>query len=321
MPQTATPIRPTAPIPAPQPSPGAQFDLLWRTYPAQRRGEPLVGLKIWRQLAAKGLLPALPYLLSRLYSQKNSDGWREDGGRYIPRLENWLSERRWERRMHGEVEQVSPSIMESIRAACNRADPVAFPENPDDARAAQRQALNSARQAVQTPPAPPSAPDGWAARLTAARKALSPLWKPAKAIFEEQTRSVSDAVPWVIYKLRMDDYSAARRQTANPAEVPDPSISGPLTREEEAILAALSERKPETSTAPDNSKLQENGHFQKDFAQNKEVTAQTQKTDFRPVSDETAGQPSAGTLAKAPTGAPDIARNLAAKLRAKGGLS
>ena len=68
------------------------FEEFWNAYPKKTRKQS--AQVVWNQLSPT------PELLSRiigsLTKEKASRQWQTEGGRYIPKPENWLSQRRWE---------------------------------------------------------------------------------------------------------------------------------------------------------------------------------------------------------------------------------
>jgi len=68
------------------------FEEFWNAYP-KKTGKQSAQV-VWNQLSPT------PELLSRiigsLTKEKSSRQWQTEGGRYIPKPENWLSQRRWE---------------------------------------------------------------------------------------------------------------------------------------------------------------------------------------------------------------------------------
>lgn len=74
-------------------TPVQQFEQLEAAYPAGKGG--WWAKKIFLQMHQRGEIPALQALLSSLSSQKNNPSWQRDGGRWIPKLSNWLSQHQW----------------------------------------------------------------------------------------------------------------------------------------------------------------------------------------------------------------------------------
>jgi hypothetical protein len=68
------------------------FNSFWDAYP--RKTAKVKALKAWQKISPNEEL--LNTILSALSSQKESEEWRRDDGRYIPYPASWLNGRRWE---------------------------------------------------------------------------------------------------------------------------------------------------------------------------------------------------------------------------------
>jgi len=71
-------------------SDGAAFDTFWAAYPRK------VGKKTARKAFSKLQNVDLETLLQAIETQKHSDQWCRENGRYIPNPATWLNEGRWE---------------------------------------------------------------------------------------------------------------------------------------------------------------------------------------------------------------------------------
>lgn len=68
------------------------FERFWEKYPKKvKRAE---AEEAWKAIAPDEAL--LECMLSAITTQKADEGWRREGGRYIPLPANWLRNRRWE---------------------------------------------------------------------------------------------------------------------------------------------------------------------------------------------------------------------------------
>lgn len=68
------------------------FERFWEEYPKKvKRAE---AEEAWKAIAPDEAL--LERMLSAISTQKADEGWRREGGRYIPLPANWLRNRRWE---------------------------------------------------------------------------------------------------------------------------------------------------------------------------------------------------------------------------------
>lgn len=67
------------------------FEEFWGEYP--RKAGKSDALKAWKK--AK-ILDALPTVLDGLRKQKQSDQWKEDGGRFVPYPATWINGQRWQ---------------------------------------------------------------------------------------------------------------------------------------------------------------------------------------------------------------------------------
>ena len=70
----------------------ARFDRFWAIYP--RKVAKAAALKAWTALRPDAAL--LEVLLAAVERQVASEGWRRDGGAFIPHAATWLRGRRWE---------------------------------------------------------------------------------------------------------------------------------------------------------------------------------------------------------------------------------
>ena len=68
------------------------FDFFWSSFP-KKEGK-LRAMEEWKKL----LLTSATFsqIMRALEIQKKTSQWREESGRYIPKPENWLKDRRWE---------------------------------------------------------------------------------------------------------------------------------------------------------------------------------------------------------------------------------
>ena len=78
-----------------------EFEVFWAAYP--RKVGKRKAWSIWKGL--KGNRPAADKLIRILETQKCSDQWQKEGGRYIPHPSTWLGQGRWE----DELTSVCPS--------------------------------------------------------------------------------------------------------------------------------------------------------------------------------------------------------------------
>ena len=72
------------------------FERFWKAYPprnGKRRGKAQAQ-KAWAKL--KPDLPTCRLMAAALESDKQSDEWQRENGRYIPMASTWLNGRRWE---------------------------------------------------------------------------------------------------------------------------------------------------------------------------------------------------------------------------------
>lgn len=66
------------------------FDIFWAAYPRKVGKE--MAMKAWR----KNDRPELAVILSSLEAQKQMDGWKKDGGKFIPYPASWINGKRWQ---------------------------------------------------------------------------------------------------------------------------------------------------------------------------------------------------------------------------------
>lgn len=71
---------------------GADFEAFWNLYPKRSGRE--AAQKVWAQLAPSVTLYA--HIMRAIGIQKGLSAWTAESGRYIPRADRWLEEKRWE---------------------------------------------------------------------------------------------------------------------------------------------------------------------------------------------------------------------------------
>ena len=125
------------------PMPDTGLDLLWQAAPpmARTRSSKYKCRLAWNRIPAAAR-PRVPVMLDALAAWKRCDEWRKDDGQFIPAMDRWIRERRWEDLP--ETARVDPSA----RYRCQAPAPVpqTAPEDvatPEDIRA-MFEAVNSA---------------------------------------------------------------------------------------------------------------------------------------------------------------------------------
>lgn len=78
--------------------PSLAFDQFFEAYPEAFRGGRLDAEREWVTLEARRALPGLPRILDTLTQWENSEGWKQEGGRYIPSAANFLKREYWQRK-------------------------------------------------------------------------------------------------------------------------------------------------------------------------------------------------------------------------------
>lgn len=73
------------------------FDKFWQAYP--NRKAKANALKAWNKIKPDSSL--LAKILESLEVAKSSDGWKKDGGKFIPHPATWLNGKRWEDEVGG----------------------------------------------------------------------------------------------------------------------------------------------------------------------------------------------------------------------------
>lgn len=73
------------------------FDQFWKQYP--NKVAKANALKAWKKIKPDSSL--LAKILESLEVAKSSDGWKKDGGRFIPHPTTWLNGKRWEDEVGG----------------------------------------------------------------------------------------------------------------------------------------------------------------------------------------------------------------------------
>lgn len=90
--------RPENPDPGDPDGCGVDFAQVVDAYPEGHvapRGE---AARVWLRLKAQGKLPGLPRMLQAIEAWSDSEEWAKDGGKYIPKLANFLRNHQWEDR-------------------------------------------------------------------------------------------------------------------------------------------------------------------------------------------------------------------------------
>ena len=70
----------------------SEFEAFWEAYP--KKASRLNALKSWEKLNPDSKL--IREISAALESQKKSEQWKKENGRFIPYAAKWLNERRWE---------------------------------------------------------------------------------------------------------------------------------------------------------------------------------------------------------------------------------
>ena len=84
------------------------FEDFWKAYPNKKDKQKAI--KAWQKHQ-----PDLPKVLKALKSQKNSEQWQKDEGRFIPLPTTWLNGARWEDEINGK--QTSEDKLEYVSKA------------------------------------------------------------------------------------------------------------------------------------------------------------------------------------------------------------
>lgn len=69
------------------------FDLFWSAYPKGRRVGKLKAMKAWE--SHNGNMPEISEILKKLEELKNSEQWKDEGGRFIPHPTTWINRGGW----------------------------------------------------------------------------------------------------------------------------------------------------------------------------------------------------------------------------------
>lgn len=67
------------------------FDEFWKAYP--RKVGKADALRAWKRAKCSGIVPKI---LEAVTKQKETSGWKNEGGRYIPHPSTWLNQGRWD---------------------------------------------------------------------------------------------------------------------------------------------------------------------------------------------------------------------------------
>ncbi len=92
-----------------------RFDIFWDEFPKKSDRE-----KAWQVF--QGIQEPVEVLLEGLRNHKRSRQWQEDGGRFIPKADKWLSQRRWLERLpeqmpcgaKGQLGEVELSVIQAM---------------------------------------------------------------------------------------------------------------------------------------------------------------------------------------------------------------
>lgn len=89
------PTKPNSTEPNPSPEAGAAglFELVWREYPEDRRGNKESAYQAYIQVVDNPETASL--LMDSLRTWKQSEQWNKEGGKYTPYLVNWLLRLTW----------------------------------------------------------------------------------------------------------------------------------------------------------------------------------------------------------------------------------
>jgi hypothetical protein len=71
-----------------------EFESFWREYP-KKTGKD-AAYRAWKAKKRERRLPSLEVLVAALDRAKESDQWREEGGKYIPNPATWINQGRWQ---------------------------------------------------------------------------------------------------------------------------------------------------------------------------------------------------------------------------------
>lgn len=102
-PQVGSPVTHNTPVLTPQVTPHKEevsdpsFDQFWKQYP--NKVAKANALKAWNKIKPDSSL--LAKILESLEVAKSSDGWKKDGGKFIPHPATWLNGKRWEDEVGG----------------------------------------------------------------------------------------------------------------------------------------------------------------------------------------------------------------------------
>lgn len=97
-PQVGSPVTHNTPVLTPQVTPQKEgaaedgFESFWKQYPNKKAKAD--AMKAWKKIKPAASL--LAKILASLEVAKSSDGWKKDGGRFVPHPATWLNGRRWE---------------------------------------------------------------------------------------------------------------------------------------------------------------------------------------------------------------------------------
>lgn len=88
-----------------------RFDVFWEAYPKHKGKEE--AKKAFAKISLSDDL--FRVMLSAIEASKNTEGWKKDGGQYIPYPSTWLNQKRWEDEFSVNL-QTAPQMTEEQKA-------------------------------------------------------------------------------------------------------------------------------------------------------------------------------------------------------------
>lgn len=88
--------------------PGLDFEAFWTAYPNKVKKKD--ALRSWLKINPDA--ETVAKILAAVSTARSSDGWRKDGGKFIPHPTTWLNGRRWEDQIGGENGKVEGKFSE-----------------------------------------------------------------------------------------------------------------------------------------------------------------------------------------------------------------
>jgi hypothetical protein len=111
-------------------APPTGLDLLWNAAPEKaRQRSSKEACRVAFKMIPAAERPKLEEMLSAMKLWTRCDEWKKDGGQYIPKLDRWIKERRWE----------CPPEDKAYDSRARQLAPKPIPQVPDDQKVTDKE--------------------------------------------------------------------------------------------------------------------------------------------------------------------------------------